>query len=160
MRDEAIALLAASSSIMFSIASVAGEKPDLHQRLENASPESGALMRALYVPALRSKYPESFESTQKVTVTPDVRPERTSLAAARDNPAQWSDPVTDLELSRTMGSPRMITWTDCSAPSNGSALSIYFSREKAAQFWKGSAIRDNVLGHQCSDADEEGADEN
>jgi hypothetical protein len=120
MRDEAIALLVASSSIVFSMAGVASERSDSHQRFEDRSSESGMPIGALYGPGLRSKY----------------------------------------QLRGTMGSPRMITWSVCSAPSNGSALSIYFSHQRASQFGKESAIRDDVLGYQCADEDEEAADEN
>jgi hypothetical protein len=119
MRFEAIALLAASASIMFSIAGVAGEK-----------------------------------SEQRVTVIPHVWTERPSYAPARDDSGQGSAPVLDPELSGTMGSPRMITWSTCSAPSSGSALSIYSRNEKAAQLRKGLVLTDDVIGDQCPDDDE------
>jgi hypothetical protein len=47
MRDEAIVLLAAASSILFSAASIARAKPDLHQRLENTAPAPGRSMGSL-----------------------------------------------------------------------------------------------------------------
>jgi hypothetical protein len=106
MRDEAIVLLAAASSILFSAASIASAKPDLHQRLENTAPASG----------------------------------------------------------RSMGSPRMITWSVCSTTTGGSALSIYSWSENSARSLQGSAIREDVPSHQCADDDgddeDKGPDEN
>jgi hypothetical protein len=52
MRDEAIVLLAAAWSILFSAASIARAKPDLHQRFEDTAPAWG--MTLLYRPALRA----------------------------------------------------------------------------------------------------------
>jgi hypothetical protein len=119
MRDQAIVLLAAASSILFSAGSIARAKPDLHQRLENTAPASG--MTLLYRPAL-------------------------------------------LGLGRSMGSPRMITWSVCSTTTSGSALSIYSRSEESAPSLQGSAIREDVPSRQCADDDgddeDKGPDEN
>jgi hypothetical protein len=48
-------------------------------------------------------------------------------------------------------SPRMITWSVCSAPSSGSALSIYSSVKKADKFRQGVATREDVVIDQCVD---------
>jgi hypothetical protein len=54
MREEAIVLLAAASSFIFVTASAARAQPNLHQRLENASPESSISTTASYGPGLQS----------------------------------------------------------------------------------------------------------
>jgi hypothetical protein len=113
MRDEAIVVLAAASSIMFSIAG-AREPPELHPALENAARES------LLAPS----------------------------------PASWRDSLKDPEARRMGSTARMITWSVCSAPSSGSALSIYSIHEKAARFAPASALRDDVDSDLCGDDDQ------
>jgi hypothetical protein len=132
MRDEAIVLLAAASSIMFSVASVARAEPDLQQHLESTSPASDMVMTAQHHPAPHSKYLELLESAEKFTVT-----------------AQCC----------SSASPRMIIWSVCGAPTSGSALSMYSGKQKPARSLQGSATLQDVPSHQCADEDEEGRDE-
>jgi hypothetical protein len=129
MRDEAIVLLAAASSIMFSVASVARAEPDLQQHLESTSTVSDMFMTAQYHPAPQSQYLESLESAEKFTVT-----------------AQCC----------SSASARMISWSVCGAPRSGSALSMYSRMQKPARSLQGSAILQDVPSHQCADEDEEG----
>jgi hypothetical protein len=63
------------------------------------------------------------------------------------------DSMNDLE-GRTMKSVRMITWSDCSSPSSGSAFSIYSRQEKAARFLPLSAMQDVVRSDFCGDDEE------
>jgi hypothetical protein len=111
MRDEAIVLLAAASSIMFSMVGVAREKADLASPFENTSHES----------------------------------------LLEQSPAHRSDPVKGLERRRIRSSARMITWSVCSAPSSGSALSIYSIRGRAARYLPLSPTRDEVRSDLCDD---------
>jgi hypothetical protein len=112
MRNESIVLLAAASSLMFSIAS-ASEKPNSTAPFAQSSRES--------LPAL--------------------------------SPAQLRNPATDLEPT-LKSSARMITWRVCSAPSSGSALSIYSLNGVAAHFLLASAMRDDAHSDLCADDDE------
>jgi hypothetical protein len=113
MREEAIVLLAAASSMIFLIAGARAQS-DLHPRFENIS--------------------------------------RESLLA--QNPARWGGSTDDLERRRIVSSVRMITWSVCSAPSSGSALSIYSLREKAARFLPVSAMQDDIFNDQCANDDD------
>jgi hypothetical protein len=170
MRDEAIVLLAAASSMAFLATSIACAKPDVHNDLENTRPASGMFVTALYRSARRATHLESFESVEESAVTShccassSLHPERTPYAAARGNPVPSSYPVANLGVGRPMVSPRMITWNVCSTTTDGSALSIYSRSEKSPRSLQGSAIRDDVGNHQCAgdDGDNEdiGADEN
>jgi hypothetical protein len=70
------------------------------------------------------------------------------------SPARSSNYVYGLESRRVVSSARMITWSICSAPSSGSALSIYSRHAKADRFLPVSAMQDDVHGDLCGDDDE------
>jgi hypothetical protein len=48
----------------------------------------------------------------------------------------------------------MITWSVCSAPSSGSALSVYSRHAKAARPLPAAAMREDGHGDLCGDDDE------
>lgn len=88
---------------------------------------------------------------------PDLRP--TDESALRESSrvhsaAHGRDSINDLEPRRSMSSVRMITWSDCSSPSSGSAFSIYSRHEMAAVFLPFSAIQEVFRGDLCGDDDE------
>jgi hypothetical protein len=68
--------------------------------------------------------------------------------------APWGDSVDDLKGRRTGNSARMITWS-CSAPSSGSALSIYSIHGQTPRLRPASAMRDDVHSDLCADDDDE-----
>ena len=70
------------------------------------------------------------------------------------SPAQSSDYVEGVESRRVVSTARMITWSVCSAPSSGSALSIYSIRAKADRFLPAAAMQDDVHSDLCGDDDE------
>jgi hypothetical protein len=113
MRDKAIVLLAAASSIMFSIAG-AREQSDLQPPLENISRESWLAQ----------------------------------------SPARLGNSIDSRESRGMVSSARMITWSVCSAPSSGSALSIYSIHAKAGRSPPGSAMHEDDRSDLCVDDDE------
>jgi hypothetical protein len=118
MREDAIVLLAAASSIILITAGVARAQPGLQQRLQSASSDSSMSMTAPYRPAF-----------------------------------QWhpSDPVIDLSRYATISTPHMIIWGSCSAPSGGSALSVYSHGEKQAPSAQDTVRQEEDCNDGCSD---------
>jgi hypothetical protein len=70
------------------------------------------------------------------------------------SPAHWSDSINGRESRGMVSSARMITWSVCSAPSSGSALSIYSIHAKAARLLPAAAMQEDDRSDLCADDDE------
>jgi hypothetical protein len=77
----------------------------------------------------------------------------------RSENVQQNEPGTGHGLYGSIVSPRMITWSICSSPSSGSALSVYSSGEKPARYFRDSATPEDVYSEGCNDQEEENWDE-